>query len=57
MQRSVGLLLIDLDHFKELNDTLGHHAGELLLSQIGPRLAAGNRRSRTTFQPSALFGR
>jgi len=33
------LMLLDLNRFKEINDTLGHHVGDLLLSQIGPRIA------------------
>jgi diguanylate cyclase (GGDEF)-like protein len=35
----LAVMLMDLDHFKEINDTLGHHFGDLLLQEIGPRLA------------------
>lgn len=34
----VGLFVIDLDRFKHLNDSLGHHAGDLLLAELGRRL-------------------
>jgi diguanylate cyclase (GGDEF)-like protein len=38
--RSVALFVIDLDRFKHLNDTLGHHAGDIFLAEIGERLRA-----------------
>jgi len=48
----LALLFIDLDHFKEINDTLGHSMGDILLQETSQRLTACVRESDTV----ARFG-
>lgn len=46
-QQELAILFIDLDHFKEVNDTLGHDRGDLLLVEAGRRIQACVRASDT----------
>ena len=45
--KMLALLILDLDRFKEINDTMGHHSGDLLLKQVGSRLMDLLRESDT----------
>jgi diguanylate cyclase (GGDEF)-like protein len=48
--RPLGLILLDLDEFKPINDTLGHAAGDAVLVEVGARIQAALR-------PSDIVGR
>ena len=45
MRASLAVVMIDLDHFKRMNDTYGHEAGDLVLRTVGRCLREGVRRS------------
>ncbi|HDT2961751.1 bifunctional diguanylate cyclase/phosphodiesterase [Enterobacter hormaechei subsp. xiangfangensis] len=47
---SVTVMLFDLDRFKEVNDTYGHDAGDLLLREVSTRLNALSRFSETFYR-------
>jgi diguanylate cyclase (GGDEF)-like protein len=48
----VAVAIIDLDHFKDINDTLGHQSGDQLLTQLAQRVSANMRAGDTV----ARFG-
>ena len=44
-KRRVGVMFLDLDHFKDVNDTLGHRVGDALLKELARRIRAALRQS------------
>src|SRR5579875_51778 len=50
-RQSVALLMMDLDHFKEINDTFGHIHGDILLQQVAERLRQSVGETATVARP------
>jgi diguanylate cyclase (GGDEF)-like protein len=46
-QKKVGIAMLDLDYFKDVNDTLGHHKGDILLKATAERLHEALRKGDT----------
>lgn len=52
MEKKFGVLFLDLDNFKEINDSLGHDVGDMILTHIAKTLLLGTRKTDTV----ARFG-
>ena len=46
----LSLLYLDIDHFKAINDTRGHHTGDMVLETLGAILRAGTRQADYVFR-------
>jgi len=55
-QGLTAVLFLDIDNFKRINDTLGHHVGDLLLKAIADRLTERVRKGDTVARPSGVAG-